>query len=116
MKRPNSICRSPPLKSPLHFSFWQLQFTMRMSFRSWLQVLRHLAMKRPNGNRAEFILQAEAFAVFVSQESVAIEGEGFSCINAVTVCLLTDSQVSRPQALLGGHCLPLERGFFCAQP
>lgn len=77
-----------------------------MSFRSWLQVLRHLAMKRPNGNRAEFILQAEAFAVFVSQESVAIEGEGFSCTNSVF-------HPHRPQ---GGHCVPLERVFFGIHP
>ena len=30
------LCRSPPLKPPQHFSFWHLQFTMKMSFRSWL--------------------------------------------------------------------------------
>ena len=75
-------------------------------------------MKRPNGNRAEFILQAEAFAVFVSQESVAIEGEGFSCTNFVFNPHRAGHlwQAVAAKAFLGGLCLPLERGFFCVPP
>jgi hypothetical protein len=40
-----------------------------------LQVLKHMMKERPiNANRAEFVLQAEAFARLVGLECVKMEG------------------------------------------